>query len=220
MPPGVIFFEALQTSPKALNNANTSVHKSNKKPQQKRHKHACCLQELLTGNVLSPGGSLTSQQLQRMVTALDLASDKGAEISALETDLVQAKSKALLYEVHSPSHNHMGLAAALHGLHVDCRTSKQLQQTSIEKKRKGNKTNDVAFLRDTKRKSILLYFGDTPWTWLWVRVQQSVCLRLNWSRLRARLCCMRCLHRSLKQDCTKSSCTPWPHLWIWLQTRC
>jgi len=59
------------------------------------------LQELLTGTVLSPGGSLTSKQLQRMVTALDLTSDKGAEISALEADLVQAKSKALLYEVQS-----------------------------------------------------------------------------------------------------------------------
>ena len=51
--------------------------------------------------MLSPGGSLTSKQLQRMVTALDLTSDKGAEISALEADLVQAKSKALLYEVQS-----------------------------------------------------------------------------------------------------------------------
>ena len=51
--------------------------------------------------MLSPGGSLTSKQLQRMVTALDLTSDKGAEISVLEADLVQAKSKALLYEVQS-----------------------------------------------------------------------------------------------------------------------
>ena len=34
-----------------------------------------------------------------MVTALDLASDKNAEISALEAELLQAKSKALLYEV-------------------------------------------------------------------------------------------------------------------------
>ncbi|DBA80115.1 TPA: hypothetical protein ACH3X2_007598 [Trebouxia sp. C0005] len=59
------------------------------------------VQELLTGGVLSPGGTLTSRQLQRMVTALDLASDKGAEISALEADLLQAKSKALLYETVS-----------------------------------------------------------------------------------------------------------------------
>ncbi|KAL0050961.1 hypothetical protein WJX82_011093 [Trebouxia sp. C0006] len=59
------------------------------------------MQELLTGTVLSPGGSLTSKQLQRMVTALDLTSDKGAEISVLEADLVQAKSKALLYETVS-----------------------------------------------------------------------------------------------------------------------
>ncbi|DBA77116.1 TPA: hypothetical protein ACH3X1_009695 [Trebouxia sp. C0004] len=58
-------------------------------------------QELLTGQVLSPGGSLTSKQLQRMVTALDLASDKGAEISALEAHLLHAKSKALLYETVS-----------------------------------------------------------------------------------------------------------------------
>ena len=55
-----------------------------------------------------------------MVTALDLASDKGAEISALEADLVQAKSKALLYEVQRPSHGYMGPAAALQGPHVDC----------------------------------------------------------------------------------------------------
>ena len=61
-----------------------------------------------------------------MVTALDLASDKGAEISALEADLLQAKSKALLYEVFMASHGHTGLAAALHGLPVHCQTSKQL----------------------------------------------------------------------------------------------
>ncbi len=42
---------------------------------------------------------MTSKQLQRMVTALDLASDKGAEISNLEAELLHAKSKALLYEV-------------------------------------------------------------------------------------------------------------------------
>ena len=53
----------------------------------------------MTGEVLSPGGSLSSKQLQRMVTALDLASDKNAEISALEAELLQAKSKAVLYEV-------------------------------------------------------------------------------------------------------------------------
>lgn len=58
-----------------------------------------CMQELMTGDLLSSGGSLTSKQLQRMVTALDLASDKGAEIGALQAELVQAKSKALLYEV-------------------------------------------------------------------------------------------------------------------------
>ena len=108
-----------ETSPKALDNANTNIHKSTKEIINKNKSSAnysqinkenlskteqttaCCLQELLTGNVLSPGGSLTSKQLQRMVTALDLASDKGAEISALEADLVQAKSKALLYEVQS-----------------------------------------------------------------------------------------------------------------------
>ena len=48
----------------------------------------------MTGGV--PGGSVTSKQLQRMVTALDLASDKG---STVEAELLQAKSKALLYEV-------------------------------------------------------------------------------------------------------------------------
>ena len=37
-----------------------------------------------------------------MVTALDLASDKNAEISALAAQLLQAKSKALLYEVTGP----------------------------------------------------------------------------------------------------------------------
>ena len=59
------------------------------------------VQELMTGDLLSTGGSLSSKQLQRMVTALDLASDKSAEISALEAELLQAKSKALLYEVQS-----------------------------------------------------------------------------------------------------------------------
>ncbi len=119
IPPEVTLFEQLQTSPKALDNANTNIYKSTKEIVNKNKSSAnysqinkenlskteqttaCCLQELLTGNVLSPGGSLTSKQLQRMVTALDLASDKGAEISALEADLVQAKSKALLYEVQS-----------------------------------------------------------------------------------------------------------------------
>ena len=57
------------------------------------------MQKLMAGDLLCPGGSLTSKQLQRMVTALDLASDKGAEIGALQAELVQAKSKALLYEV-------------------------------------------------------------------------------------------------------------------------
>ena len=61
---------------------------------------SCAVQELMTGD-LSNGGSLSSKQLQRMVTALDLASDKNAEISALEAELLQAKSKALLYEVRS-----------------------------------------------------------------------------------------------------------------------
>jgi len=131
------------------------------------------LQELLTGNVLSPGGSLTSKQLQRMVTALDLASDMGAEISALEADLVQAKSKALLYEVHSPSHGHMALAAALHGLHVDCQTSKQLQHGNHEKLAKTIKQINIVFLRDTKRKSMLLSLGDSSWTWLQARVSNS-----------------------------------------------
>ncbi len=148
------------------------------------------MQELLTGNVLSPGGSLTSKQLQRMVTALDLASDMGAEISALEADLVQAKSKALLYEVHSPSHGHMALAAALHGLHVDCQTSKQLQHGNHEKLAKTIKQINIVFLRDTKRKSMLLSLGDSSWTWLQARVQQSMCLRLNWPRVTAKLCCM------------------------------
>lgn len=55
----------------------------------------------MVGDSLSPGVSLSSKQLQRMVTALDLASDKNAEISALEAELLQAKSKALLYEVQS-----------------------------------------------------------------------------------------------------------------------
>lgn len=54
----------------------------------------------MTGDLLSSGGSLSSKQLQRMATALDLASDKNAEITALEAELLQAKSKALLYEVH------------------------------------------------------------------------------------------------------------------------
>lgn len=53
----------------------------------------------MTGDVLTPGVSLSKKQLQRMVTALDLASDKSAEIGELEADLLQAKSKALLYEV-------------------------------------------------------------------------------------------------------------------------
>ena len=57
------------------------------------------VQELMTGDVLTPGVSLSSKQLQRMVTALDLASDKTAEIGELEAQLLQAKSKALLYEV-------------------------------------------------------------------------------------------------------------------------
>lgn len=57
------------------------------------------VQGLMTGDLLSSGGSLSSKQLQRMVTALDLASDKNAEINALEAELLQAKSKALLYEV-------------------------------------------------------------------------------------------------------------------------
>ena len=56
------------------------------------------VQELMTGD-LSTGGSLSSKQLQRMVTALDLASDKSEEINALEAELLQVKSKALLYEV-------------------------------------------------------------------------------------------------------------------------
>lgn len=56
----------------------------------------------MSGEVLSPEGSLSSKQLQRMVTALDLASDKNAEISALAAQLLQAKSKALLYEVIGP----------------------------------------------------------------------------------------------------------------------
>ena len=59
------------------------------------------VQELMTGDLLSTGGSLSSKQLQRMVTALNLASDKSAEISALEAELLQAKSKALLYEVQN-----------------------------------------------------------------------------------------------------------------------
>ena len=54
----------------------------------------------MTGD-LCTGSSLSSKQLQRMVTALDLASDKNAELSALEAELLQAKSKALLYEVLS-----------------------------------------------------------------------------------------------------------------------
>ena len=54
----------------------------------------------MTGD-LCTGGSLSSKQLQRMVTALDLASDNNAEMSALEAELLQAKSKALLYEVQS-----------------------------------------------------------------------------------------------------------------------
>ena len=53
----------------------------------------------MTGGV--PGGSVTSKQLQRMVTALDLASDKG---STVEAELLQAKSKALLYEVWIRGH--------------------------------------------------------------------------------------------------------------------
>ena len=63
------------------------------------------VQELMTGELLAPGRTLTSRQLQRMVTALDLAADKSTEISALEAELLQAKSKALLYEVwtqHEP----------------------------------------------------------------------------------------------------------------------
>ena len=58
----------------------------------------------MTGDLLSSGGSLSSKQLQRMVTALDLASDNNAEITALEAELLQAKSKALLYEVQYTQH--------------------------------------------------------------------------------------------------------------------
>ena len=53
----------------------------------------------MSGDMLGPEGSLTSKQLQRMVTALDLASSKGDQIKALEAELLQAQSKALLYEV-------------------------------------------------------------------------------------------------------------------------
>lgn len=58
------------------------------------------VQELMIGDVFTPGVSLSSKQLQRMVTALDLVSDKTAEIGELEAELLQAKSKALLYEVY------------------------------------------------------------------------------------------------------------------------
>ena len=53
----------------------------------------------MAGDVLASGGSLNSKQLQRMMTALDLQSDKGEQISALEAELMQARSKSLLYEV-------------------------------------------------------------------------------------------------------------------------
>ena len=95
--------------------------------------------------MLSPGGSLTSKQLQRMVTALDLASDKGAEISALEADLVQAKSKALLYEVQRPSH-------ALQALHVDCQLFSILKRLKLS----GN-LNSETF---ENNKSAFLHWND------------------------------------------------------------
>ena len=52
----------------------------------------------MAGDALT-SGSLNSKQLQRMMTALDLQSDKAEKINALEAELMQARSKALLYEV-------------------------------------------------------------------------------------------------------------------------
>ena len=41
----------------------------------------------------------TSRSVCYMVTALDIAPNKGDQIKALEAELLQAQSKALLYEV-------------------------------------------------------------------------------------------------------------------------
>lgn len=79
-------------------NMHSFLKEEHKKQVQSLFVQDFAVQELMTGD-LSTGGSLSSKQLQRMVTALDLASDKSEEINALEAELLQVKSKALLYEV-------------------------------------------------------------------------------------------------------------------------